>query len=366
MKLNSTGILIILGLLLCLVATGCPAPTGESSDRSGATPALSDWSHVTINGAGASFPYPIYSQWAYYYEDLTGMKLNYQSVGSGAGISSIQQETVDFGASDAPLSAEDLDEYGLVQFPMIIGGVVLVVNISGIEAGQLMLSSDVVADIFLGNISRWNDSRITGLNPDVPVPDQAITVVHRADGSGTTWIFTNYLGAISDAWADRVGIGKSVEWPTGVGGRGNEGVASYVAQIDGTIGYVEYAYALQNNLTYTLLENSEGNYVEPTADNFAAAAAHADWEHAEGYALVLVDQPGADTWPIVGASFILMHKEQEDQQKARAMLEFFDWCLREGRDSALELDYVPIPDNVIEMIENTWSETVVVDGQKVW
>jgi len=356
-----TGILLIL-CCLCIVLTGCPATETER----GAVGEGPDWSGVTIDGAGASFPFPIYSQWAFEYEELTGLRLNYQSVGSGAGISSIREGTVNFGASDAPLTAEELEADGLIQFPMIIGGVVPVINVSGVTAGSLKLTPDVLADMFLGNITIWNDPRIVQANPDVTLPDQAISIVHRADGSGTTWIFTNYLSAISDEWADGVGVGKSVDWPTGVGGRGNEGVANYVGQVDGSIGYVEYAYALQNDMAHCLLGNSAGNFVAPTSETFIAAAANADWENAPGYYLVLVDQPGEDTWPIVGASFILIYKEQENMDKVRAMLEFFDWCFKNGTEDALDLDYVPIPENVVEMVETTWSEEVKVNGEQVW
>jgi len=352
MKTMQSMLLAVGIVLLGMTLIGCPPRQTTNS--------------VTIDGAGASFPYPIYSQWAFEYEELTGLKLNYQSVGSGAGISSIREQTVDFGASDAPLTAEELEADGLIQFPMIIGGVVPVINVTGIAAGELKITPDVFADIFLDNITMWNDPRITQSNPDLTLPDQAITVVHRADGSGTTWIFTNYLSAISDEWADQVGIGKSVDWPTGVGGRGNEGIANYVGQVDGSIGYVEYAYALQNDMSYCLLGNSAGNFAEPTADSFMAAAANADWANAPGYYLVLIDQPGEETWPIVGASFILIYKEQEHMTTARAMLEFFDWCYKNGREGALELDYVPIPDNVVEMVETTWSEKITVDGETVW
>jgi phosphate transport system substrate-binding protein len=255
-----------------------------------------EWSHVSVDGAGASFPYPIYSLWAYEYEEITGMKLNYQSVGSGAGISAIQSNMVHFGASDKPLTGDVLDEYGLIQFPMIIGGVVPVINVPGITVGQLKLTEDALAGIFLGVITNWNDPEITSANPGMNIPDKAIVVVHRADGSGTTWIFSNYMSAISGEWADTVGIGKSLDWPVGIGGRGNEGVANYIMQVDGAIGYVEYAYALQGNLTYCRLENKDGNFVDPTADNFADAAAHAEWENAVGYYMVLVVEMVEETW----------------------------------------------------------------------
>lgn len=353
MKIKTLTILLAIGMLFTLTPFGLAQGTNN-------------WSHVSLDGAGASFPYPVYSLWAYEYEELTDMKLNYQSVGSGAGISSIQAGTVNFGASDKPLHAEELDEYGLIQFPMIIGGVVPVINIPGIKAGELKFTPDVLAKVFLGDITNWNDPAITSLNPRLNIPDKAIVVVHRADGSGTTWIFSNYMSSVSRDWEEKVGIGKSLEWPVGIGGRGNEGIANYVASLDGAIGYVEYAYSLQNNLTYCLLKNRSGNFAAPTADSFAAAAGSADWANAPGYYMVLVNQQGAESWPIVGASFILIYKEQDDMDTARGMLEYFDWCYRSGQESALSLDYVPIPMNVIEMVENTWAENVTCNGRNVW
>jgi phosphate transport system substrate-binding protein len=321
--------------------------------------------NITINGAGATFPYPIYAQWAYKYEQLTGMKLNYQSIGSGGGIAQIKAKTVDFGASDAPLKAEELKEIGLMQFPMIIGGVVPVVNIEGIKPGQLRLSADVLADLFLGKITNWNDPRIQKINEGLSLPSKAVTVVHRADGSGTTWIFTNYLDKISQQWHEKVGTGKAVDWPTGVGGKGNEGVAAYVQRVDGSIGYVEYAYAIQNNLSHALLENKAGKFVAPTIEAFQAAAANADWKNAPGYYMVLTDQPGDESWPITGASFILLYKQQNDAQRAKTMLKFFDWCYRHGSDMATGLHYVPIPENVIELVEQTWTDELYVPAP-VW
>jgi len=321
---------------------------------------------TTINGAGATFPYPVYGQWAWLYNKDTGVKLNYQSIGSGGGIRQIKAKTVDFGASDAPLKAEELNEAGLLQFPMIMGGVVPVVNIPGIAAGQLKLSGPTLADIFLGKITKWNDAAITKENPGVALPDTAITVVYRADGSGTTWIFTNYLSKVSATWKDSVGNAKSVKWPSGVGGKGNEGVAAYVQRIKGSIGYVEYAYALQNKLVYSLLQNRDGNYVAPTSATFQAAAANADWEKAEGFYLVLTDQPGAESWPITGASFILVHKEQANVETAREVLKFFDWCYRNGGKTAAKLDYVPMPEKVVALVEKAWKEQIKAGGKPVW
>lgn len=322
---------------------------------------------TTITGAGATFPYPVYSKWAYVYNKDTGVQLNYQSIGSGGGIKQIKAKTVDFGASDAPLKPEDLDESGLMQFPMIMGGVVPVVNVSGIGAGQLKLTPDVLADIYLGKITKWNDPKITGINPGVTLPDKSITVVHRADGSGTTWIFTNYLSKVSPEWKDKVGNDKAVKWPAGVGGKGNEGVAAYVGKVDGSIGYVEYAYALQNKMASVQLKNQAGNFVSPTAENFQAAAAGADWANAKGYYMVLTDQPGANSWPITGASFILMYKAQDNPEKAKEVLKFFDWSYKNGGEAAMSLDYVPMPDSVVKMVEDSWhTEIKDASGNAIW
>lgn len=320
---------------------------------------------ITLNGAGASFPFPVYSQWAYKYQELTGMKLNYQSIGSGGGIAQIKAKTVDFGASDAPLSLKELDEAGLIQFPMIMGGVVPVVNIKGVQSAQLKLSGDVLANIFLGKVTKWNDAAITALNADLKLPDQAITVVHRSDGSGTTNIYTDYLAKVSQEWKDKVGVNKAVEWPVGVGGKGNEGVAAYVQQVDGSIGYVEYAYALQNKLVDVTLKNSAGEFVKPTLDSFQAAAANADWKNAPGFALFLTEQPGKASWPITGVSYILIYKEQANAETAAAMLKFFDWCFKHGQDIAKGLQYVPMPDNVVTMVEDAWKD-VKAGGNTLW
>jgi len=322
---------------------------------------------VRITGAGATFPYPVYSRWAYDYNKETGVELNYQSIGSGGGIKQIKAKTVDFGASDAPLQPEELDEAGLVQWPMIMGGVVPVVNIAGIRANQLTLSGEVLADIFLNRITRWNDARIQALNPGVDLPDDAIAVIHRADGSGTTWIFTNYLSKVSPAWKSEVGNNKAVAWPIGLGGKGNEGVAAFVGKVPGAIGYVEYAYALQNHMTSVKLVNHDGHAVAPTAANFQAAAAGADWKNARGYYMVLTNQPGADAWPITGASFILMYRKQSNTDQAREVLKFLKWSYENGRKAATELDYVPMPASVVDMIERTWAtEMTDTKGKPVW
>ncbi|HHN72456.1 MAG TPA: phosphate ABC transporter substrate-binding protein PstS [Thermopetrobacter sp.] len=320
-----------------------------------------------INGAGATFPYPVYAKWAEAYYRATGVKLNYQSIGSGGGIKQIRAKTVDFGASDAPLKPGELEKDGLFQWPQIMGGVVPVVNIRGLKPGQLKLSREVLAGIYTGAIRTWNDAKIAALNPGLKLPSRKITVVHRSDGSGTTFIFTNSLAKISPVWAKKVGFGKAVAWPTGIGGKGNEGVASYVKRIPGGIGYVEYAYALQNRLTTVLLENHDGKYVAPTAETFQAAAANADWANAKGYYLILTDQPGENSWPITGASFILVHKQAERPERTKAVLKFFDWAFRNGGEMALKLHYVPMPANVVEMVEKKWAGEIRDSaGTPVW
>jgi len=322
---------------------------------------------TTITGAGATFPYPVYSKWAYVYNRETGVRLNYQSIGSGGGIKQIKAKTVDFGASDAPMKPEEMQKFGLMQFPMIMGGVVPVVNISGIASGQLKLSPANLADIYLGKITKWNDPKIMADNKGLNLPNDDITVVHRADGSGTTWIFTNYLTKVSGEWKDKVGNDKAVQWPVGLGGKGNEGVAAFVGKVEGSIGYVEYAYALQNKMTSVLLKNHDGHFVAPTAENFQAAAAGADWAHAEGYYMVLTDQPGSNSWPITGASFILLYKSQANAVQAKEVLKFFDWSYRNGGKAALELDYVPMPDAVVKMVEDTWSKELHDQaGKSIW
>lgn len=320
-----------------------------------------------ISGAGATFPYPVYGKWASAYQKETGVKFNYQAIGSGGGIKQISAKTVDFGASDAPLTPEKLDEIGLMQFPMVMGGVVPVVHIDGIDAGDLKLSGEALADIFMGKVKKWNDSEIAELNPDLDLPNKAITVVHRSDGSGTTWIFTNYLSKVSSDWKNEIGNEKAVKWPAGVGGKGNQGVASYVDRINGSIGYVEYAYALQNKMAYAQLENHDGNYVSPTAENFQAAAAGADWANADGFYMVLTDQPGANSWPITGATFILVYKQASKPEVTQAVLKFFDWSYANGDDMANKLDYVPMPDSVVKLVEKTWAKEIKgSNGKDVW
>lgn len=330
-------------------------------------PAAAQDEVTEIHGAGATFPYPVYAKWADVYNKQTGVKLNYQSIGSGGGIKQIEEKTVDFGASDAPLEAKELDANGLLQFPMVIGGVVPVVNIDGVAADQLKLTGQQLADIFQGKITKWSDPALAGNNPGLKLPDQHIIVVHRSDGSGTTWIFTNYLSKVSSQWAEKVGNDKAVSWPAGVGGKGNEGVASYVTRVKGSIGYVEYAYALQNKMADVQMQNTDGHFVSPTAKNFQAAAANADWKNAPGFYMVLTNQPGADSWPISGASFILMHKVQANPAAGLAVLKFFDWAYRNGADMAEKLDYVPIPVKVFDLVEQNWGAHIK-DGQgkAVW
>ena len=320
-----------------------------------------------ISGAGATFPYPVYAKWAEAYANKTNVKMNYQSIGSGGGIKQITQNTVDFGASDAPLTVDQLSEGDLLQFPMVMGGVVPVVNIAGIASGELKLTGEALADIYLGKITKWNDPAIMRLNPGVKLPGDQITVVHRSDGSGTTWIYTNYLSKVSPAWKKDVGNDKAVAWPAGVGGKGNEGVASYVERIKGSIGYVEYAYALQNKMAHVKLRNAAGKYVDPDGESFQAAAASADWAHSPGMYMVLTDQPGDASWPITGATFILMHRKQSKADVANAVLSFFAWAYENGDDMATQLDYVPMPDSVVKLVENAWTHEIKgPHGESVW
>ncbi|MBL8585487.1 MAG: phosphate ABC transporter substrate-binding protein PstS [Bradyrhizobiaceae bacterium] len=311
-----------------------------------------------ISGAGASFPYPIYTKWADAYKKETGIGLNYQSIGSGGGIKQIKAKTVTFGASDMPLKATDLDESGLVQFPTVLGGVVPVVNLPGIKPGELVLDGPTTAKIFLGEVKTWNDPAIKKLNPSTNLPSDAIAVVHRSDGSGTTFIFTDYLAKVSPEWKSKVGSNTSVEWPTGIGAKGNEGVANNVAQTKGSVGYVEYAYAKQNKLTFTKLMNADGKAVEPTADSFQAAASNADWTGTPGFGVILTNEPGAASWPIAGATFILIHKQPQDPANATEALKFFAWAYKNGDKMAEELDYVPMPDKVVSAIEEVWAKEI--------
>lgn len=314
-------------------------------------------------GAGASFPAPLYAKWASDYNKATGVRINYQSVGSGAGLRQIDAKTVDFGASDAPLKDEDLAKKGLMQFPTVIGGVVPVVNIQGIAPGQIKLSGQVLGDIYLGKTKRWNDPAIAALNPGVKLPDADITAVRRADGSGTSFLFTNYLSKVNAEWKAKVGEGTAVNWPTGAGGKGNEGVAAFVGRLPNSIGYVEYAYVKQNKMKYVQLSNSTGRFVSPNDTSFKAAAAGADWS--KSFYQVLTDQPGQEAWPITGATFILMHKLQGKPMQATTTLKFFDWAYMQGDKTASDLDYVPMPDSVKKVIRKAWGEMKDETGKPV-
>jgi phosphate transport system substrate-binding protein len=311
-----------------------------------------------VTGAGATFPAPLYAKWADAYNKATGAKINYQSVGSGAGLRQIRGKTVDFGASDMPLSDADLAKDGLMQFPTVIGGVVPVVNVRGITAGQLRLNGQVLGDIYLGKITRWNDAAITALNPGVPLPDAAIAPVRRADGSGTTFIFTNYLSKVNAEWKSKVGEGTAVNWPTGAGGKGNEGVAAFVQRLPNSIGYVEYSYAVTNKMASVQMRNQAGSFVKPDDASFKAAAAGADWS--KTFNQILTEQPGAQTWPITGATFIMMHTKQDKPAQASASLKFFEWAFNNGDAMATQLEYVPLPAGVKDLVRREWAK--IQDG----
>ena len=330
--------------LLAVVGFGAAALTAVAAD---------------ITGAGATFPYPIYAKWAEAYKKQTGNGLNYQSIGSSGGLKQIRAKTVTFGASDAPVKGEDLDKDAMVQFPAIIGGTVPVVNLEGFKPGELRISGPVLAEVYMGTITKWSDAKLAALNPGKKLPDQAITVVHRADGSGTTFNFTDYLSAISKDWADKVGKGAAVKWPaaSSVGGKGNEGVAANVNRVKGAIGYVEYAYVKKNNMTFLQLQNADGKYVSPDDLTFAAAAAGADWFSVPGMGISMVNAKGATSWPISTASFILMYKEPGDKAASQEVIKFFDWAFKNGKQMASELDYVPLPDALTAQIrQKVWSQ----------
>jgi phosphate transport system substrate-binding protein len=313
---------------------------------------------LDISGAGATFPYPIYAKWADAYKKETGNGMNYQSIGSGGGIKQIEAKTVTFGATDAPLKGDELDKNGLVQFPMVMGGIVPVVNIDGVKPGDLVLDGPTVAKIFLGQITKWDDAAIKKLNPNVKLPAQAIAVVHRSDGSGTTFNFTDYLSKVSPDWKSKVGSDTAVEWPVGIGAKGNEGVSANLGQTKGALGYVEYAYAKQNMLTYTKMINKDGKTVTPTIQAFQAAAANADWNSVPGYGVILSDQAGAESWPMTAATFILIHKQPKDPAAATEALKFFAWAYSKGDKMADELDYVPMPASVVSSVEKLWTAQI--------
>ncbi len=330
-----------------------------------ATLSVSAASAADISGAGSTFIYPVFAKWADAYKTDTGIGLNYQSIGSGGGIKQIEAKTVTFGATDKPLSDDELDKNGLVQFPMIMGGIVPIFNIQGIKPGELVLDGPALAGIYMGKITQWNDPAITKLNPDLKLPSTAIVVVHRSDGSGTTFNFTDYLSKESPEWKDQIGSDTAVEWPIGVGAKGSEGVANTVKQTAGSIGYDEYAYAAQNSLSYAKMMNSAGKVVEPSLDTFAAAAANADWAGTKNFHVVITNQPGDDSWPIAASTWVLIHKQPDDPAAAGTALKFFDWAYRNGKDAAKGLDYVAIPDKVVTLIEKSWDD-IVADGKPVF
>jgi phosphate transport system substrate-binding protein len=344
------------GLAAALALAGCGKPGGETK-----APAAG----VQITGAGATFPAPLYAKWAETQKAATGLTLNYQAIGSGGGIKQIEAGTVAFGASDKPLQPPDLEKNDLLQFPTVVGGVVPVANLPGVAPGGLKLTGPVLADIFLGKVTKWNDPEIARLNAGARLPNLPITVVHRSDGSGTTFLFTSYLAAVAPQWG-KVGASDSIAWPTGLGGKGNDGVAAFVKQTPGAIGYVEYAYATQNKMTYAQLQNASGAFVAPTAASFAAAAAGADWAKAPGFYLLLLNQPGPNAWPITGATFILMHRHQTDPAQGRAVLAFFDWAYKNGDAQAAALDYVPLPEPVKALVRQSWIGIVGPDGKPVY
>src|SRR5574341_472255 len=357
-------IFVLAVMSILLAACGTPAtPTEESTSTEAPmateAPTAIAPGPISITGAGATFPFPLYSQWFYDYAfvDPT-VKFNYQSIGSGGGIKQITAKTVDFGASDAPLKPEILDKNGLIQFPAIMGGVVPVYNIKGIAAGQIRLTGGVLAQIYLGKVARWNDATIAKVNPGVNLPNQAISVLHRSDGSGTTFLFTDYLSKVSAEWKSKVGANTAVEWPGGIGAKGNEGVANNVAQTKGSIGYVEYAYAKQNKLAFAKMTNKDGKVVAPTAASFTAAAASANWEGTPGFGVILTNEPGAGSWPIAGATFILMHKRPQDPAASAEALKFFNWAFAKGGKMAEDLDYVPMPGKVDGAIQKVWATEI--------
>ncbi|MFC0679054.1 phosphate ABC transporter substrate-binding protein PstS [Lysobacter korlensis] len=358
MKTTLRSAALSIALVFAVAACGgsddaAPAGNGAAEGQPGA--GAGDKVNAQITGAGATFIYPLISKWSSDYNQATGARVNYQSIGSGGGIAQIKAGTVDFGSSDKPLSSEELDAAGLAQFPSAIGGVVPVVNVEGIDPGELRLSGPVLADIFMGKIKQWNDPAIAALNPGVQLPATKINVVHRSDGSGTTFNFSNYLSKVSPDWKQKIGEGTSVNWPGGVGGKGNEGVASYVKQIKGSIGYVELAYALQNKMAHTMLQNAAGNWVAPSAEAFQAAAASADWKNAQDFNLVITNAPGAQAWPITATNFILMHKQPKNPERAKQAREFFGWALENGQPQAQALDYVPLPPELVEQVKGYWA-----------
>ena len=356
MRFAALSAALVLALAACGGQSGSAPQADGAPSAAGTLPGQSGERVTTqITGAGATFIYPLISKWSDDYNKQTGARINYQSIGSGGGIAQIKAGTVDFGSSDKPLPPEELAQSGLAQFPSAIGGVVPVVNVQGIEPGQLRLTGALLADIYLQRVTTWNDPAIAALNPGVALPAGKINVVHRSDGSGTTFNFVNYLSKVSPDWKSKVGEGTSVNWPTGIGGKGNEGVAAYVKQIKGSIGYVELAYATQNGMSYTSMQNNAGNWVRPTASAFQAAAAGADWTTAQDFHLIITDAPGAEAWPIAATNFILMYKQPKNPQRSKAAVEFFRWALNNGQAQADALHYVPLPPQLVEQVEAYWA-----------
>lgn len=355
-RLATLALCLLVGLAACKNES-TPA-TGNSADTPVAGATAGDEVAVQITGAGSTFVYPLISKWSDDYNKATQHKINYQSIGSGGGIAQIKAGTVDFGASDKPLASDELAQAGLAQFPATIGGVVPVVNVEGIAAGKLRLTGALLADIYLGKVTAWNDPAIAALNPGVALPAGKISVVHRSDGSGTTFNFVNYLSKVSPAWKAKVGEGTSVGWPTGVGGKGNEGVAAYVKQIKGAIGYVELAYATENAMAFTAMQNAAGNWVQPSAKTFQAAAASADWKNAKDFNLMITDAPGAQAWPISATVFVLAYRQPKDAQRARNTLDFFKWAFENGQSQAAALHYVPLPAELVQQIEAYWASEI--------
>jgi phosphate transport system substrate-binding protein len=357
MNTSPTTRVALLSLALAVTMAACKpgnAPLPAADGAASPTPASGKVA-AEVTGAGATFIYPLLSKWSDDYHKTTGNKINYQSIGSGGGIAQIKAATIDFGSTDKPLPPEELAAAGLGQFPSAIGGVVPVVNVEGVEAGKLRLTGPLIADIYLGKVGKWNDPAIAALNPGVTLPDTKISVVHRSDGSGTTFNFVNYLSKVSADWKAKVGEGTSVSWPTGVGGKGNEGVAAYVKQIKGGIGYVELAYATENHMAYTAMQNAAGNWVQPNAASFQAAAATADWASAKDFSLVITNAPGAESWPLAATNFILMYKQPKDAQRSKAALDFFKWALANGQAQAQALHYVPLPPELVKQVETYWA-----------
>ncbi|HJW47114.1 MAG TPA: phosphate ABC transporter substrate-binding protein PstS [Lysobacter sp.] len=357
MEMKSPARIAVLAALgLALAVTGCSQDGKSASGKDGTARAAGDQVPAEITGAGASFVYPLLSKWSSDYHKATGAKINYQSIGSGGGIAQIKAGTVDFGSTDKPLPPEELAAAGLGQFPSAIGGVVPVINVPGIETGQLRLTGPLLADIYLGKVTMWNDAAIVAQNPGVTLPATRISVVHRSDGSGTTFNLANYLSKVSPEWKTKVGEGTTVNWPTGIGGKGNEGVAAYVQQIKGSIGYVELAFARQNKMNYTALQNAAGQFVTPSAETFSAAATSADWKNAKDFYLVMTNAPGEKAWPITATNFILMYKQAKDAKRNADALAFFTWALEGGQAQAQSLDYVPLPPELVGQIKKYWKK----------